>query len=371
MGKGQPAMEIVAMRLFDGIYGGRRVLITGHTGFKGSWLALWLKELGAEVTGFGLAPPTTPNHWDLVRLPITDIRADIRDLSAIRQTIHKSHPEIVFHLAAQPLVRHSYKDPLESWSTNVMGTANLLEACRSAEALRAVVVITTDKVYVNEERPRAYRENDRLGGHDAYSASKAAAELVAESYRKAFFTKKGNPLVATARAGNVIGGGDWSSDRLIPDAVRAVSSGHSLETRSPQATRSWFHVLDCLSGYLCLGQQLLAGNRDFAGAWNFGPSVDDNSSVANVLSMLQGYWPSLIWHRSEAEQPHEANLLFLDSSKARALLNWKPLWNLEQALAATANWFRHYLDTSETLTRQQLTSYADAAAERACSWAAR
>ena len=364
-------MEIVAMRLFEGIYRGRRVLITGHTGFKGSWLALWLKELGAEVTGFGLAPPTTPNHWDLVRLPITDIRADIRDLSAIRQTIHKSHPEIVFHLAAQPLVRHSYKDPLESWSTNVMGTANLLEACRSAEALRAVVVITTDKVYVNEERHRAYRENDRLGGHDAYSASKAAAELVAESYRKAFFTKKGDPLVATARAGNVIGGGDWSSDRLIPDAVRAVSSGHSLETRSPQATRSWFHVLDCLSGYLCLGQQLLAGNRDFAGAWNFGPSVDDNSSVATVLSMLQGYWPSLMWHRSEAEQPHEANLLFLDSSKARALLNWKSLWNLEQALAATANWFRHYLDTSETLTRQQLTSYADAAAERACSWAAR
>ncbi len=328
MGKGQPAMEIVAMRLFEGIYRGRRVLITGHTGFKGSWLALWLKELGAEVTGFGLAPPTTPNHWDVVRLPITDIRADIRDLSAIRQTIHKSHPEIVFHLAAQPLVRHSYKDPLESWTTNVMGTANLLEACRSAEALRAVVVITTDKVYVNEERHRAYRENDRLGGHDAYSASKAAAELVAESYRKAFFTKKGDPLVATARAGNVIGGGDWSSDRLIPDAVRAVSSGHSLETRSPQATRSWFHVLDCLSGYLC-------------------------------------------WHRSEAEQPHEANLLLLDSSKARALLNWKPLWNLEQALAATANWFRHYLDTSETLTRQQLTSYADAAAERACSWAAR
>src|SRR5262249_52106170 len=169
-------METVAMRLFDGIYRRRRVLVTGHTGFKGSWLALWLEELGAEVTGFGMAPPTTPSHWDLLQLPIPDIRGDIRDLSAIRQAIDKSHPEIVFHLAAQSLVRHSYKDPLESWSTNVMGTANLLEACRSADALRAVVVITTDKVYVNQERPTAYRENDRLGGHDAYSASKAAAE---------------------------------------------------------------------------------------------------------------------------------------------------------------------------------------------------
>ena len=358
----------MVMRLFDGVYQGGRVLLTGHTGFKGSWLASWLVELGAKVTGFGLPPSALPNHWDLLGLPISDVRGDIRDLSAIQETIRKSAPEIVFHLAAQPLVRRSYKDPLESWSTNVMGTANLLEACRSAESLRAVVVITTDKVYANEESPRGYRECDRLGGHDAYSASKCAAELVVDSYRKAIFTKN-DPLVATARAGNVIGGGDWSDDRLIPDIIRAVANGHSLEIRSLQSTRAWLHVLDCLSGYLSLGQQLLTGRRDFADAWNFGPAAADNASVAKVLGMLEDYWPKLSWHRSQGEEPHEATHLFLDSSKANARLNWNPLWNLKDALGATASWYQHYLAANKTSTLEQLLSYQALATKANCSWA--
>ena len=258
------------MRLFAGTYHGRRVLLTGHTGFKGSWLASWLIELGAEVTGLGLTPFASPNHWDLLDLQIHDVRADIRDLSVIQETIRKTGPEIVFHLAAQPLVRRSYKDPLESWSTNVIGTANVLEACRSAESLRAVVVITTDKVYANEESRRAYRESDRLGGHDAYSASKCAAEFVVDSYRKAFFTKQNDPLIATARAGNVIGGGDWSDDRLIPDITRAVSNGHSLEIRSRRppergCTSSTACQVICLSDNSCLPKDRIALKRGILG----------------------------------------------------------------------------------------------------------
>ena len=357
------------MRLFDGMYHGRRVLLTGHTGFKGSWLASWLVELGAEVTGIGLTPSASPNHWDLLHLPINDVRGDIRDLSVIQETIRTCRPEIVFHLAAQPLVRRSYKDPLESWSTNVMGTANVLEACRSAETLRAIVVITTDKVYADEESRRAYRESDRLGGHDAYSASKCAAEFVVDSYRKAFFNQQNSPLVATARAGNVIGGGDWSDDRLIPDIIRAVGNGHSLEIRSPQSTRAWLHVLDCLSGYLSLGQQLLTGKQDCTGAWNFGPAADANASVATVLGMFEDFWPQLQWHRSQGDEPHEATHLFLDSAKANARLNWKPLWNLEDALRATARWYEHYLVTNNPLTRDQLLSYAASASKAECAWA--
>jgi CDP-glucose 4,6-dehydratase len=364
-------LEDVVVRLFDDVYRGRRVFLTGHTGFKGSWLASWLHDLGAAVTGFALPPAATPNHWDLLRLPISDVRGDIRDLAATQEAIHKCQPEIVFHLAAQPLVRRSYKNPLESWSTNVMGTANLLEACRTVGSLRAIVVITTDKVYANEEWPWPYRESDKLGGHDPYSASKCAAELVADSYRKAFFAEKGHPLLATARAGNVIGGGDWSDDRLVPDVVRAVSSGRTLEIRSPQSTRSWLHVLDCLSGYLSLGHQLLAGRSEFADAWNFGPASDDNLSVVCMLGMLKEYWPELSWRLSEIESPHEANLLFLDSSKAGARLKWKPLWNLQDALAATATWYRHYLATDKTLTGQQLGCYAEAAIKGASSWALR
>ena len=225
------------MKQFSDVYRGKRILLTGHTGFKGSWLALWLTELGADVTGVSLPPETQPNHWDLLDLKNEDHRADIRDFEVLSKIVAETKPEIVFHLAAQPLVRRSYRDPLETWSTNIMGTANILEACRHTSSVQAIVVITTDKCYENNEWPWGYREIDRLGGHDPYSASKAGAELVAASYRSAFFNTEKSPLLATARAGNVIGGGDWSEDRLIPDLVRATTNKQSMEIRSPNATR--------------------------------------------------------------------------------------------------------------------------------------
>lgn len=356
------------MKPFGGTYQGRRVLLTGHTGFKGSWLATWLAEMGAQVTGLGLAPNSSPAHWDLLDTPATDIRADIREAALVREVFEQSQPEIVFHLAAQALVRRSYRDPLESWSTNVMGTANVLEACRLTPSVRAVVVITTDKVYANNEWPWGYRENDRLGGHDPYSASKAASELVVDSYRKAFWAVDGSPLMATARAGNVIGGGDWSEDRLIPDLVRAVQAGEPLEIRSPQSTRPWQHVLECLSGYLLLGQRLLEADESKATAWNFGPAPEDNRTVEQVLTGLKTHWPQLSWHTTSAERPHEANLLYLDCAQAKTSLGWRPVWTLEQSLEMTADWYREQHATGNVLTRKQLALYVDAATRAGRVW---
>jgi CDP-glucose 4,6-dehydratase len=355
---------------FKGIYAGRRVLVTGHTGFKGSWLTLWLEELGARVTGISLPPATTPNHWDLLDLQVEDLRLDVRDAAPLTRKLAELRPEIVFHLAAQPLVRRSYRDPLETWSTNVMGTANLLEACRLTPSVRGIVVVTTDKVYENSEWHWGYREIDRLGGHDPYSASKAAAELVAESYRKSFFSGDGAPLLATVRAGNVIGGGDWSQDRLIPDAVRSIASGESLEIRSPFSTRPWQHVLECLSGYLLLGELLLEGEKDCAEAWNFGPSPEDNRSVSEVLSMLSRHWEGFQWHRSPHPTFHEAGQLYLDSSKARTSLGWRPVWGLEKALEQTARWYREQLEHNRAATRDQLHNYVAAAGSASLPWCA-
>lgn len=362
-------MESLELKLFNNVYHGRRVLVTGHTGFKGSWLALWLNQLGAKITGFALPPSTRPNHWELLQLSLTDLRGDIRDTEALQRVIHEYRPEIIFHLSAQPLVRRSYQNPLETWSTNVIGTVNLLEACRQAADLLAVVIVTTDKVYLNNERNRGYNEDDKLGGHDPYSASKAASELVVESYRKAFFSERPYPLVATARAGNVIGGGDWSEDRLIPDVVRTLDRGVSLEIRFPDATRPWQHVLECLAAYLLLGQHLLAGNRNVAEAWNFGPDPDGNRSVAGVLAGLQSHWPEFKWHRSTTSQPHEAGLLYLDNSKAKARLGWKPLWNFERALTATAEWYQKRNATNRIPTLDQLNTYIESAVDARCPWA--
>ncbi|MGH8555996.1 MAG: CDP-glucose 4,6-dehydratase, partial [Methylococcales bacterium] len=291
MERGQGPLESLAVNLFGDCYRGRRVLLTGHTGFKGSWLALWLRHLGAEVTGLALAPATTPNHWDMLGLDISEHRIDIRDAGAMQRAALEARPNIVFHLAAQPLVRRSYRDPLETWSTNVMGTANLLEACRKISGLQTIVAVTTDKCYLNQEWPWGYRETDPLGGHDPYSASKAGAELVAASYRASFFHGENTPLLATARAGNVIGGGDWLEDRLVPDLIRALTKNETLEIRSPGATRPWQHVLDSLSGYLLLGQKLLECRQDFAEAWNFGPDPESNRTVAEVLAGLSKHWP--------------------------------------------------------------------------------
>jgi CDP-glucose 4,6-dehydratase len=360
----------VEVKLFGDLYRGRRVLLTGHTGFKGSWLALWLSDLGANVVGVALTPDTSPDHWDLLGLDIADHRIDIRDDRALASIVADTQPEIVFHLAAQPLVRRSYRDPLETWSTNVMGTANLLEACRQTKSVRAIVVVTSDKCYENQEWSRGYVETDRLGGHDPYSASKAAAELVAISYRSAFFQAPDAPLLATARAGNVIGGGDWAEDRLIPDLVRAIAAKVKLEIRSPHATRPWQHVLESLSGYLLLGQKLIEGRREFAAGWNFGPGPDANCPVAEVLVRLGAHWPELAWQTTSAPQPHETSLLHLDSTKSRTQLGWMPVWSLDDALTATADWYRAYLAAGRIESRSQIAAFIAKARTAGLEWAA-
>jgi CDP-glucose 4,6-dehydratase len=342
-------------------YCGRRVLVTGHTGFKGSWLALWLCELGAHVHGVSLNPPTNPSHWDLLSLRIDEHRSDIRDTARLAEIIRVAEPECVFHLAAQPLVRRSYRDPLETWSTNVMGTVSVLDACRAVSTVRAIVVVTSDKCYANDGRTKPYREDDRLGGHDPYSASKAAVELAAASHRAAFLTSTDAPLLATARGGNMIGGGDFSEDRLVPDLVRAQAGRTSLAVRSPLATRPWQHVLDCLAGYLQLGMGLLAGRRELARPWNFGPDAVDTRSVEQLLEAIAAHWPGLRWHPSEAQGPHEATALMLDSELARTKLGWRPAWTIDEALAKTAAWYRRFLADATVVSRAQLADYVDTA----------
>jgi len=358
---GARAVEaLVTTRLRD-VYRGCRVLVTGHTGFKGSWLALWLQELGARVSGVALPPPTTPNHWDLLELRIADDhRADIRQTEALTEIVAAARPRMVFHLAAQSLVRRSYREPLETWSTNVGGTASVLEACRIVGGVSAIVVVTSDKCYDNRDASRRYREGDPLGGHDPYSASKAAAELVAGSYRDAYFNVSGSALVATARAGNVIGGGDWAEDRLIPDLVRAHAAGQSLAGRSPSATRPWQHVLECVNGYLQLGARLLEQRREFASAWNFGPESTDERTVRDVLASLQKHWAGLRWHDATSDSLGEAQWLALDSSKAQQQLGWRSIWSLDDALAKTAAWYRRFLTDRVVESRAQLADYIGA-----------
>ena len=342
-------------------YRGRRVLVTGHTGFKGSWLTLWLSELGARVAGVALDPPTQPNHWNLLGLEVDDRREDIRDAEAIRPIVEATEPEIIFHLAAQPLVRQSYRNPVETWSTNVVGTANVLDAARKIRSVRAIVVVTSDKCYQNDGRRGPYRETDRLGGHDPYSASKAATELVATSYRSAYSSAGASPLLATARSGNVIGGGDWAADRLIPDLVRATSSDASLAVRFPAATRPWQHVLECVAGYLMLGTRLLAGERAFADAWNFGPDGVETLTVSTLLERMKQHLPRARWHIDRDEALHEAAWLALDSGKAQRDLGWRCVWPLDEALAETARWYRAYLDDGRVESREQLARYVAAA----------
>ena len=362
-------MEKLEVNGFSNIYRNRRVLLTGHSGFKGSWLSLWLQEMGAEVVGLALTPETDPSHWSLLGLSMETHEVDIRNFTAVREVVRRIQPEIVFHLAAQALVRRSYRDPLETWSTNVMGTANVLEACHEIDSVKAIVVVTTDKCYENREWEWGYRENDPLGGHDPYSASKAGAELVVASYRKAFFSQSSSPLLASARAGNVIGGGDWSEDRLIPDLIRAAGRNAPLHVRSPNATRPWQHVLESLSGYLCLGQKLLEGRDEYAQSWNFGPDTTGNRSVAEVLTSLKSYWSALEWTHVEGNHLHEATLLYLDSAKARQHLQWNPIWSLDQCLQITAEWYKTYSEVGTIISRAQLNAYVAEARSNSVHWA--
>jgi CDP-glucose 4,6-dehydratase len=368
-------MENLGMKnLFDNAYSSRKVLITGHTGFKGSWLAFWLKQLGAIVCGYSLAPDTNPSHFSLLDLNINSIIADIRNFHELTKCFQTFQPEIVFHLAAQSLVRRSYRKPLETFETNVMGTANVIEACRTTGSVKVAVIVTSDKCYQNNEWQRGYRESDPMGGHDPYSASKGCAELVTAAYRDSFFVQnigtQRYPLIATVRAGNVIGGGDWAEDRLIPDVIRAASSNKKVIIRNPQAVRPWQHVLEPLSGYLMLGQRLLEGKSAFAEAWNFGPSDEDALTVREVLERLKTHWTGLdIVEVSKENQPHEARMLELDSSKARQKLGWRPVWDFGHTIEQTAKWYQTFYDRDIISTGADLSVYIKTAHDSGLIWA--
>ncbi|MDJ0907472.1 MAG: CDP-glucose 4,6-dehydratase [Woeseiaceae bacterium] len=337
---------------------GRRVLVTGHTGFKGSWLSTWLVQLGADVTGMALEPYTDPAMFSLLGLDqhLDSRIADIRDLAAVQAIVAASRPEIIIHMAAQALVRESYSTPVETFNTNVMGTAHVLEAARGADSVGAVVVVTSDKCYENREWVWGYRENDAMGGHDPYSASKGCAELVTTSYRQSF----GDRLpVASARAGNVIGGGDWADDRLIPDMVRAIEAGRPVEIRNPAAIRPWQHVLEPLSGYMMLAERVFEDGDRFAGAWNFGPAIGDTQPVSALVERLSRNFDALEWNVDTGEHPHEAHFLKLDISKAVSELGYRPRVSLETALDWTAEWYQAYFDGQAMLdvTRRQIDAF--------------
>lgn len=344
---------------------GRRVLVTGHTGFKGSWLSIWLRTLGAHVAGYALDPPTKPSMFDAVHAGrgILDHRDDIRDAGAVRALVEEFDPEVVFHLAAQSIVRDGYRDPIKTYGTNVMGTATLLDACRRAASIRAIVVVSSDKCYENRNWVWGYRENDRLGGFDPYSSSKACVELVSDAFRRSFFEDSSRPVgLATARAGNVIGGGDWARDRLIPDLARSAIANERAMIRNPASIRPWQHVLEPLAGYLELSRRLCSDPCGYSGSWNFGPSPNSVQTVESVVNKVTGRWNGrLEWLADERQQPHEAARLLLDSSKASSLLGWRSRLTFDEAIELTADWYSaargREFDLRE-LTEAQIAAYA-------------
>lgn len=359
--------------LFGGAYDGRRVFVTGHTGFKGSWLCEWLLGLGAEVSGYALEPPTQPNLFDELGLAsrMRSTIADVRDGLALCAAMAEAEPEIVFHLAAQPLVRLSYDEPVETYDTNVMGTVHLLEAVRACPSVGAVEVVTSDKCYENRETGQAYREDDCMGGYDPYSSSKGCAELVTAAYRRSFFGPASATGVASVRAGNVIGGGDWAIDRIVPDCVRALQEGVPIVVRNPEAVRPWQHVLEPLSGYLHLASRMLA-SREFDGPWNFGPEQQGTVPVRRVADAIIEAWGSGVWESPGTKTgPHEATLLALDIGKAQKQLQWEPLYSVEQTLSITAAWYaaRHEGADVRTLTEHDIEAYANEARRVDAIWA--
>ena len=364
MGFGQGPLEDLEM---NDSWRGKRVFLTGHTGFKGAWLSIWLESLGAKVTGYALKPPTEPSIFKLCRLDrrMKSIIGDVRDAAKLKKALLAARPEIVIHMAAQPLVRESYKNPAETYETNVMGVVNLLEAVRACKGVKAVVNVTTDKCYENKEHARAFREDEPMGGYDPYSSSKGCSELVTAAYRNSFFNpadyKKHGVALASARAGNVIGGGDWAADRLIPDIIRAALRGEKVQIRSPRAIRPWQHVLEPLSGYLLLAEKLYTHGPKYAEAWNFGPDAGDARDVEWIVKRMFGHWPEAPGYAiDKGRHPHEAHYLKLDSSKARRQLGWAPRWRLGQAIDKIIDWTRAYAAGGDMLAvcRRQITEYS-------------
>ena len=343
---------------------GKRIFITGHTGFKGSWAALWLHRLGAVVKGYALAPHTVPSLFDIADIAelIDHEIGDVRDFKKLKRSILEFSPEVVIHMAAQPLVRQSYQDPLGTYETNVMGTVHLLEASRACSSVRAIVNVTSDKCYENNEWLWGYREDEPMGGHDPYSNSKGCSELVTSSYRNSFFGNDSVVSLASARAGNVIGGGDWSDDRLISDALRAFEKKTPLVVRNPSATRPWQHVLEPISGYLTLAERLYVSGSDFAEGWNFGPRDEDARPVSDILDFLVENWPEDVsWIFNPNEELREAQLLKLDISKAKARLNWEPRWALSKTLESIIEWHQSWLSGADmrTVTLAQISSFEE------------
>jgi CDP-glucose 4,6-dehydratase len=347
-------------------WNGKRVLLTGHTGFKGSWLSIWLQSMGAQVVGYALSPPTNPSLFEVADVGegMTSIIGDIRDLAHLRGIFAEHSPEIVFHMAAQPLVRYSYIEPVETYSTNVMGTVYLLEAVRGADSVKAVVNVTSDKCYENREWAWGYRENEAMGGHDPYSNSKGCAELVTAAYRNSYFHpekyKEHGVALATGRAGNVIGGGDWANDRLIPDIMRALTQGKPVNIRNPLSIRPWQHVLEPLSGYLLLAQKLYEEGTGYAEGWNFGPNDEDAKPVQWIVEGLTKSWgEDASWLWDDGDHPHEAHYLRLDCSKAKMRLNWSPKWQLDETLGRLVDWQKKYQQDSnmKKTTLEQITDY--------------
>lgn len=351
--------------MFNNIYKGKRIFLTGHTGFKGSWLSLWLTKLGAEVCGYSLKPNTTPSMFeelDIQNKITKSVIADILDFEKLQTTINEFKPDIVFHLAAQPLVRLSYSEPVLTYQTNVIGTLNVLEAARHCPSVKAFVNITTDKCYENKEIDRGYREDEPMGGYDMYSSSKGCVEIMSSSFRRSFLQDERAYAMATARAGNVIGGGDWALDRLIPDCVRSISKGIDIEIRNPIAVRPWQHVLEPLSGYLLLGQRLLENGKKYADGFNFGPNEDSVLTVADVSKMVTKFYGKGNVFVGEPSPLHEAGLLMLNIKKAKKVLGWIPTYNANQAIEKTVEWYKHFYNKDVNmyeLTMNQIIEYEE------------
>ena len=349
------------MEIDSNFWNGRSVFITGHSGFKGGWLSLWLKEMGANIYGYSLEASTNPNFFNIINLGSkihNSVVGDIRDLPRLTKSMQEAKPSVIFHMAAQPLVRQSYKDPIETFTTNLIGTINVFEAARKIETVETIVNITTDKCYENQEWDRPYQETDRLGGYDPYSSSKACSEIATSAYRNSFLSEAGIKL-ASARAGNVIGGGDWAVDRLIPDFFRSIDSNETLRIRSPKAVRPWQHVLDPLSGYIMLAEKLVINSSNYAEAWNFGPEQSGAKTVLWVLDRLSEKFTNSRWEIENTKQHHEASLLKLDISKAKSKLGWKPRWSLETAIDNTVEWYQAFKENKnmEDFTIKQIKLY--------------